>query len=334
MEPLPPTAGRLYVLKFSQVTPPSITIAVLSGGDSSEREVSLASGRAIQDALQAVGHCCTAIDPATTDVNSVNWLDYDVAAIALHGRFGEDGQLQELLENKGIPFTGSDREASALAFSKAASKQQFITDSVPTPEFAVIRQTDSATHIAKHARTVGYPIVVKPDAEGSSFGISIVNSPDRLPAALAKCFQFGPVALIERAVPGTEWTVAVVDGRALPPICIETRRSFYDFRAKYEDDTTRYLFETEFESAIVEQIESVSLDACRSLGTQGVARVDVRLDPFNRPWVLEVNTSPGMTDHSLVPKAAARAGMSFVELCQRMIESGLKRCTSKKRKSA
>jgi len=322
------------VLKFSQVTPPSLAIAVLSGGDSSEREISLASGRAIQDALEALGHCCTAIDPATTDLNSVDWLDFDVAAIGLHGRFGEDGQLQKLLEARCIPFTGSNSEASALAFSKSASKQQFINDSVPTPEFAVIRQTDSATHIAEHARTIGYPIVIKPDAEGSSFGITIVNSPDRLPAALTKCFQFGSVALVERAVPGTEWTVAVVDGRALSPICIETRRSFYDFRAKYEDDTTQYLFETEFDTAIVEQIQSVGLDACRSLGTQGVARVDLRLDSFNRPWVLEVNTIPGMTNHSLVPKAAERAGISFVELCQRMIDSCLQRCTSEMRRSA
>ena len=322
------------MLKFSHVTPPSLTIAVLSGGDSSEREISLKTGRAIDSALTSLGHRCTVVDPSVTDLESLNWLDFDVAAIGLHGQFGEDGQLQRLLESKGIPFTGSDSDASALAFSKSASKQQFLTSRIPTPEFAVIRQSDHAAEVARCASEIGYPVVVKPDAEGSSFGVTIVSSPDELPAALATCFQFGDVALVERAIPGSEWTVAVIDDQPLDPICIETSRSFYDFKAKYEEDSTRYLFESDLESSVVEHIQSVGLAACRSLGTSGVARADLMLDQFNRPWVLEVNTVPGMTTHSLVPKAARRAGMSFAQMCQRMIDSALRSRQKRMRHSA
>ncbi|MCL4111986.1 UNVERIFIED_CONTAM: hypothetical protein GTU68_062417, partial [Idotea baltica] len=309
-------------------------IAVLSGGDSSEREISLKSGRAIHSALTSLGHRCTLVDPAVTSIESLNWLDFDVAAIGLHGQFGEDGQLQKLLESKGVPFTGSDSKASAIAFSKSASKQKFVTANVPTPEFAVIRRSDNATDIAKHALKIGYPIVVKPDAEGSSYGVTIVPSPDRLSAALATCFQFGDVGLVERAIPGSEWTVTVIDSQPLDPICIETPRSFYDFKAKYEVDSTRYVFESSVSPSVVEQIQSVGLQACQSLGTSGVARADLRLDQFNRPWVLEVNTIPGMTKHSLVPKAARRAGMSFAQLCQKMVDCSLQACHERMRKSA
>lgn len=330
------------MLKFSQVTPPSLAIAVICGGDSSEREISLASGQAMLSGLASLGHRCMELDPSAKDFDAVNWLDFDVAAIGLHGKFGEDGQLQQLLQSKGVPFTGSDSTASALAFSKTASKQRFIATDVPTPEFAVVNkndalsdiQSDSAAKIARLALEIGYPIVVKPDSEGSSFGVTIVESPDQLPEALATCFQFGSTALIERAIAGSEWTVAVIDDQPLDPICIETPRPFYDFQAKYEVDTTCYAFETKVEPSVIQLIQTTGLAACRSLGTSGVARADLRLDEFNRPWVLEVNTIPGMTAHSLVPKAAQRAGLSFAQLCQRMVDSCLKSCSSTVRKSA
>lgn len=317
------------MLKYSQVTPPPLSLAVLCGGSSSEREISLESGKAILNALSSLGHSCAKIDPADTDPKQVNWLDYDAAVIALHGRYGEDGELQKLLEHNGVPFTGSRSRSSELAFSKIDAKQQFVSKNIPTPEFAAIKDSDDASRIADFAQAIGYPVVVKPNSEGSSFGVTIVPSADRLPAALAKCFQFGSRAIIERAIVGTEWTVAVIDDLPLPPLQIKPARSFYDFRAKYEDDSTQYVFDS-FESDLIDQIREVGLQACRCLGTSGVARADIRLDGYKRPWVLEVNTIPGMTSHSLVPMAAQKAGISFPELCQRMVTGCLKQRSLRK----
>ena len=298
-------------------------VAVLAGGDSDEREISLQSGSAVQLALSSRGHLALHLDPAVVDLAGVDWSQFDVAFLALHGQFGEDGQVQQILEDAGIPYTGSDVTASRLAFSKSAAKERFLQFGVPTPEYSLLHYTDDVSRVEKVTSEIGYPLVIKPDCQGSSLGISIVRSAEDVPAALKLCFQFDSFAVVERAIAGTEWTVGMLDELLLPPILIETDREFFDWQAKYEDDSTRYLFETNFPPHVVEEIANAARNACRALGTRGMARVDLRVDEAMQPWVLEVNTIPGYTSHSLVPKAAARMGIAFAELCERSIVSCL-----------
>ena len=299
-------------------------IAVLSGGDSPERVISLESGAAVATALQRRGHQVTRIDPAEFDLTDYRWDDIDVAFLALHGHFGEDGQVQQILETAGIAYPGSDSAASRLAFSKSASKERFLQCGVPTPAYVLVHESDASERIREQAKRIGFPLVVKPDGQGSSLGVSIVHSADELPDALARCFYFDAFGILEAAVIGSEWTVGILDDVTLPPIQIETDRGFFDYAAKYEDEATRYLFDSAVPPDVKATIEETGRRACSSLGTQGLARVDIMLDSANRPWTLEINTIPGLTSHSLIPKAAARVGMELGVLCERTIESCLK----------
>lgn len=298
-------------------------VAVLAGGDSDERAISLQSGSAVQQALSGRGHFALPLDPSVVDLAGVDWRQFDVAFLALHGQFGEDGQVQQILDNAGIPYTGSDANASRLAFSKSAAKERFLQYGVPTPEYSLLHYTDDLSRIERITREIGYPLVVKPDCQGSSLGVSIVHAAEDVAAALKTCFQFDSFAVIERAIIGTEWTVGMLDELVMPPIQIETDREFFDWQAKYEDDTTRYLFESKLPRHVLTAIADAAQNACRALGTRGMSRVDLRVDEALAPWVLEVNTIPGFTSHSLVPKAAARMGIEFGELCERAIRSCL-----------
>jgi D-alanine-D-alanine ligase len=263
------------------------------------------------------------IDPAQEDVKKLRWDSFDVAFIALHGKFGEDGQVQQILEDALIPHTGSGVAASRLAFSKSASKERFAQHQVPTVPYVLIHESDTAHRILKQAEHLGYPLVVKPDTQGSSLGVTIVDEAHDLPGALARCFQYDAFGLLEQAVRGSEWTVGLLDDRALPPIHIETDRPFFDYAAKYEDDETRYRFESDVPAVQVDRIVQAAKSACAAVGTSGLARVDVILDQNGGPQVLEVNTVPGLTDHSLVPKAAARLGWTMADLCQACLTSAL-----------
>ena len=302
---------------------PRLRVAVLAGGDSSERAVSLESGAAVARALADCGHAITPIDPAVGGFDGTDWSRFDIAFLALHGRFGEDGQVQALLDAAGIPYTGSDAESSRLAFSKSASKERFLQCGVPTLPYVLIHESDPAVRIAQQARKLGFPLVVKPDRQGSSVGVSIVRTAEELPGALSRCFAHDAFGLLEPAVVGSEWTVGVIDELLLPAIEIETDRAFFDYDAKYADEATRYRFEHSAAPQIVRAIETAGRKAAAALGTRGIARADLMLDAQERPWVLEVNTIPGFTSHSLVPKAAARLGISFGELCERAIQSAL-----------
>ena len=303
----------------------SLRIAVLAGGTSRERNISLESGDAVSKSLSALGHIVSRIDPAHIDLHALDWSSFDVAFLALHGTFGEDGHVQQILEDAGIPFTGSDSVASRLAFSKSAAKERFIQNSVPTPAYVLIHESDSAARIQQLANALGFPLAVKPDGQGSSLGVTIVRTPEELPQALARCFHFDPFGLLEVAIDGTEWTLGVLDGEPLPLIQIETGRGFFDYEAKYEDDDTRYLFEFAFPTSVIKAIENAGRRAYEALGCRGLARVDLRLDRFHEPWLLEVNTIPGMTSHSLVPKAASRMGLSLGAICERSIQNCLHR---------
>lgn len=302
-----------------------LSVVVLSGGISDEREISLNSGRAVAEALSSRGHQVAVVDPAFVDLCAFDWSSTDVCFIALHGELGEDGQIQSFLESIGLPYTGSGPEASELAFSKSAAKNVFTACGVPTPDFETIHQTDSAKRINDCALRVGYPLVVKPDAQGSSLGISIVNSAEELAYGLAKAFSYGESILLEEVIPGTEWTVPVIGCDALPLIQIESSDEFYTFDAKYNDGRTDFRLDFSDDGRILDGIRQAGIDACLALKTDGVARVDLRVDRYQRPWVLEVNTIPGFTDHSLVPKAAQKSGSNFADLCETCLKMALER---------
>lgn len=300
------------------------TIAVLAGGDSAERDVSLASGGHVSAALREKGHRVVDIDPKFVDLNRYDWTGIDVAFLALHGKFGEDGHVQGILELAGMPYTGSDAETSRIGISKSATKERLAQHQVPTPSYVLIHDSDSPERILTLANSLGFPLVVKPDTQGSSLGVSIVQDAGELLCALPKCFALDSFGVIEKAIIGTEWTVGMLDESILPPIQITTDRQFFDFHAKYQDDATGYRFDFDVTSDVVRRIELTAQNACRALGTRGLARVDIMLDQQQQPWVLEINTIPGLTDHSLVPKAAAQLGWTFGELCERSISSCLK----------
>lgn len=299
-------------------------VAVLAGGDSAEREISLASGACVTQALRDRGHRVIELDPKWVDLNRENWSEIDVAFLALHGKYGEDGHVQRILEHLGVPYTGSDPEASRIGISKSATKERLAQHGVPTPPYVLIHESDAPERILGHANALGFPVVIKPDTQGSSLGVSIVPDAEQLPAALTKAFTLDTFGIIEKAIVGSEWTVGLLDDYILPSIQIATDRQFFDFHAKYQDDATGYRFEFEVTSDVVRKIELAAQGACRAIGTRGIARVDIMLDSQMQPWVLEVNTIPGLTDHSLVPKAAERLGWSFGELCERAIQSCLR----------
>lgn len=301
-----------------------LTVALLGGGTSAERRVSLDSAAAVAAALARRGHRFHPIDPAHVDPLAVDWRQYDVAFVALHGTDGEDGVIQRILENASLPFTGSDAAVSELAFSKSAAKARFRDAGVPTPGWAVVHAGDHASDIRTASEAVGSPLVVKPDRQGSSVGVSIVETPDQLSRALARCFEFDDRGVLEAYVAGTEWTLGMIGDVPLPLVRITSARSFYDYEAKYETDDTTYEFDTpDVPESHRTAVHDAGVAACEALGTLGIARADVRLDDRGQPWVLEVNTLPGFTDHSLVPKAAERAGISFGELCERALASAL-----------
>lgn len=295
-----------------------LRVAVLLGGDSAERAVSLDSGQAVAEALRAKNHRVTLVDPATQPLEDFAWSTVDVAFLALHGTFGEDGQAQAILECARVPFTGSGSDASRLAFSKSAAKERFALHQIATPNYLLIHETDSLEQIERAASQLQFPLVAKPDAQGSSIGVSIINNAAELDAGIKCCFEHQGFGLLEQAITGPEWTVGVIDSDPLPPICIGTNRVFYDYEAKYNADDTQYQFEAAPE--LKARLQETAIQACQVLGTQGVARVDIMLDKHQQPFVLEVNTIPGMTSHSLIPKAAAEIGLDMSQLCELLID--------------
>lgn len=299
-------------------------LVVIAGGSSAERDISLAGGRAVLRALRIRGHHVVWLDPQETDPREFDWQPRDLAYLVLHGIGGEDGTIQTLLDERCVPYTGSSATASEQAFSKSATRECLRQHDLPTPAGVVIHETDSADRIHKLAHALGFPLVVKPDRQGSSLGVSIVHSSEELAGALAECFHYDSFGLLETFVAGTEWTVGLLDGEVLPAIRIETRTGFYDFAAKYNDDGTRYVLEHDLPPAVIDHLTRVAQRAAKALGCSGAVRVDLRLDQHLEPWVLEVNTIPGMTNHSLLPKAAAQTGIEFEVLCEQLAVAALK----------
>ena len=295
-------------------------VAVIYGGFSSEREVSLDTGAAVLAALQSRGIDASGWDPAEKNLTELAPAGFDRVWIALHGAGGEDGALQGTLQWLNTPYTGSGILASAVAMDKVLSKYLFKAAGISTPEYVVIKSAGDAKLAADE---FSYPLVIKPAAQGSSVGLSKVFEADELQAAVDLALSFGDPALAERCIVGTESTVAVLQGQALPSIRIETPRVFYDYRAKYESDNTRYYCPGTDEPELEQRYHDLAIGAFKILGCSGWGRVDFMTGNDGEPQVLEVNTIPGMTSHSLVPMAAKATGMDFAELCWRVLETSM-----------
>jgi D-alanine-D-alanine ligase len=293
-------------------------VAVLLGGSSAEREVSLKSGAMVLNALRSRGVEAHAFDPAERGIDELTTGRFARAFIALHGRFGEDGTVQGVLEWLRIPYTGSGVLGSALAMDKLRAKLLWQASGLPTPPHELL---DAHSDLRPVAARLGLPLMVKPISEGSSLGMSKVREAAALDEAFALAVNYDKAVMAEKFIEGTELTVGILGDEALPIIKLETPRDFYDYQAKYVADDTRYIIPCGLPPAREREIQALCLQAFRVLGCSGWGRVDLMLDRSGAPYLLEVNTAPGMTDHSLVPMAARAVGLSYEDLCLRILES-------------
>jgi len=299
-----------------------LRVTVLAGGIGVEREVSVHSGRAVHAALNRLGHRAVICDIRPDDLSALG-RPADFVFIALHGEFGEDGTLQRELDARGIPYCGSGADASELAFDKGAAKRRFIACGVPTPKYVLVEARDPAARLADFA----LPCVVKPVASGSSVGTSIAKDRAALMHAVAQRIDAEGQALVEEYIRGPELTVGVLEGKALPVCHIRTQREFYDYQAKYIDDDTEYLFDLDLPAELLRRVQELSVRAHHALGCDVFSRVDWMVDErTHEPFALEVNTIPGFTSHSLLPKAAARVGVDFDTLVDRILQASMARC--------
>jgi D-alanine-D-alanine ligase len=295
-------------------------VAVMYGGDSSEREVSLDSGKAVLEALQSRDIDAAGWDPAERNLVEFADAGFDRVWIALHGPGGEDGALQGALQWLEMPYTGSGVMSSALAMDKIRSKRLFHEAGIETPKFVVLQKSGDANIAAEE---LGFPMVIKPSGQGSSVGIGMVFEPEDLAAAVDLALSYGGPALAEAYIVGTESTVAVLQGQALSSIRIETPRAFYDYRAKYESEKTKYFCPGTDDPELEKRFHDAAVSAFAALGCSGWGRVDFMTGSDGLPQVIEINTIPGMTSHSLVPMAASEAGIDFPELCWRVLETSV-----------
>jgi len=305
-------------------------IAVIRGGRSAEREISLKTGKAILDALNRQGYHTIDIDPAKDLHKRLYQEEIDIAFIALHGRFGEDGTIQGLLELEGIPYTGSGVLASALAMDKIMSKRIFNNLDIDTPKFAVLKANEIEDKLEEIEQDLiddlGLPIVVKPALEGSSLGLSIVKSQDGLIEAIKEALKYDRELLVEEFIPGKEITIGLLGNESpqvLPIIEIRPKEGVYDFKSKYTKGMTDFIIPAELEDKVYRNAESLALKAYQALKCRGMGRVDLRVNSVGEAYVLEVNTIPGMTETSLLPQAAEVVGIDFDQLVVKILENAL-----------
>jgi D-alanine-D-alanine ligase len=295
-----------------------LTITVMLGGFSAEREVSLKTGAAAANALRSLGHAVHELDPQDD-----NWTlppKTDVVFLALHGTYGEDGQVQARLEKLGVPYTGCGVEASRIAFDKVITKQRCVEAGVPTAKFMVFDAPGATWPMGWQP-----PVVLKPVRQGSSVGLQFVDRVVDFAAALTEALRHDTQVLMEERIVGRETTVAILDGQALPVVEVRPKEGTYDYTNKYTAGRTEYFCPAPFEPSVTAAIQKAALGAFNAVGGRDYARVDVMVRANGEPVVLEVNTLPGMTETSLLPKAAAAAGIGYPELCQRMIDLAMKR---------
>jgi D-alanine-D-alanine ligase len=295
-----------------------LKIVVMLGGPSAEREISLSSGAGVVKALRSLGHAVTEVDPQ--DGTFKLPPKTDVVFLTLHGTYGEDGTVQRQLENLGVPYTGCDVEASQIAFDKVLTKQRCIEAGVPTAKFLVVDSDKTPWPMGWQP-----PLVVKPVRQGSSVGLQFVERVAEWSDALREAFRYDSQLLVEEKIVGRETTVGILDDTALPVVEVRPKSGAYDYRNKYTAGNTEYFCPAEFDDATTARIQAAALAAFRAVGGRDYARVDVMVRANGEPVVLEVNTLPGMTPMSLLPKAAAAAGIGYEQLCQRMIDLALRR---------
>ena len=295
-----------------------LNITVMLGGPSAEREVSLRSGAAVAKALRSLGHDVTEVDPKDGQFDLPRKTD--VVFLALHGTYGEDGTVQRRLDKLGALYTGCDAESSRIAFDKVLTKKRCVETKVPTAKYLVV-----------NSKTVPWPkswqppLVVKPVRQGSSVGLQFVEQVGNWQPALAEALKHDSEVLVEEKIAGRETTVGILGGEPLPIVEVRPKTGGYDYKNKYTAGRTEYFCPAEFDAATAKRIQDAALGAFRAVGGRDYARVDVMVRPGGEPVVLEVNTLPGMTETSLLPKAAAAAGLNYAQLCQRMVDLALKR---------
>ena len=290
-------------------------VAVLAGGPSCEREVSLISGKAVYDALSELGYPVILVDAVGDFMTTLTDENVTFAFLALHGTFGEDGTVQRLLEQEGIAYTGPGPEASQLAFDKEAAQQTFEKAGVRIAPFIVLRSEDEA----KKKPPFGFPTVVKPTKAGSSVGVTLVREASGYEKACREAFKYSDAVLVDRYIAGRELTVGILGEEPLPVVEVIAKREFYDYEAKYRDTETRYEFPAKLTEAERRVVVDEALKAYRALGGEVMGRVDLILGEDGLPYVLEINTIPGLTPKSLLPKAARAAGIHFPELCVKIM---------------
>ncbi|MDD3853485.1 MAG: D-alanine--D-alanine ligase [Syntrophomonadaceae bacterium] len=305
-------------------------VLVIMGGTSEEREVSLRSGNAVYDALKSLGYSVEQLILNHDNLNQIESIKPDVVFIALHGKFGEDGTIQGHLQLMGIPYTGSGVATSAICMDKVISKKIFAYEQIPTADFLVLQKHEYINDRDKIEDSIlkrmGLPMVVKPSTQGSSIGTVIVKSKMDLIPALEQAFAYDREILIEKFIEGTEVTVAVLGNnspRVLPVIEITSENDFYDYHSKYTQGMCHHIIPARIDDDLARQIEAICLRTYQVMGCRGVARIDVMTDNKGNPFVLEVNTIPGMTEMSLVPDAARAAGISFEQLVDELIKLAL-----------
>lgn len=310
----------------TSIVPSETNVVLLSGGSSGERDISLASGQGAREALEAAGFNVMVLDPAIkSDLLALVEGNFDVAFICLHGRYGEDGTIQGLLEVLGLPYIGSGVWSSALAIDKSKTKVFYEHYGIPTPKAVTLYDPDEFTG-AELIEQVGSPCVVKPANEGSALGVYIVKEPAEVEHALEEAFKLDREVLVETYISGTELTVSVIgneEPRALPIIQIVPEHEFYDFESKYAPGGSQHLCPAPLSAEDTERVQAIALAAHKALGCRGVSRTDIIMDEQGRCWTLETNTVPGMTGTSLLPDAGRAAGISFPELCTQLIEYAL-----------
>jgi len=291
-------------------------IALLSGGDSEERDISIKSGLAVYQALKNLNYEVSLIDPINTDLCTL--VNYDAAFICLHGKNGEDGKIQSLLELLKVPFTGSASTASMLAMNKFYSKLVWNDHALTTPKFLILNKTN--LDYKKIITHLSDPFIVKPSSSGSSFGINLVKNKDDLISAFTDASKYDPTVLAEEFIEGREFTVSILGNKSLGVLEITPKNEFYDYNAKYVSNETVFSKPTDLNPTVLEKMENIALSAFTSIGCSGWGRVDFMMDKKFNLYLIEVNTVPGMTDHSLFPLAARNAGLNFEQTVQHIVD--------------
>jgi len=301
-----------------------LTITVMHGGPSAEREVSLRSGAEVSKALRLLGHKVHEVDPKEP------WTlprDTDVVFLALHGTYGEDGTVQGALEKLDVPYTGCDSKASQIGFNKVLTKQKCSEAGVPTAKFELIESADASWPMGWNP-----PVVLKPACQGSSVGLQMVERVSDWSAALTEAFRHGSPILMEEKISGRECTVGILGEEVLPILEVRPKTGIYDYKTKYSAGTTEYFCPAPFDDATTKRVQQAALGAFKAIGGRDYSRVDIIVREDGQPIVLEVNTLPGMTVTSSLPKVAKAAGISYAQLCQRMVDLAMKRAVAKSKR--